>query len=280
MRLLILLVFSAPFALVAQNKLDDAFLAFSDENYEHAIELVTEVLENEKLADGYMLRADALHKQSNFINALADYDFAEKLGYSDDDLFQNRGICRSSLGMYDAAEKDFWRHLEVHPENAKSHYYLGVIDYMNGLMKDAIEHLDYALKFDADFMPSWYLKGAVYGEMGSYKKAKQAFDKASELAPDFHRVKMNLAILHLEQMQYEDAEYILSELILADESLTAEVFYYRGEARHFLKNHVGACEDWTEAAALGDDDAQANYDRICLKGKVNVKKKKRVYAEF
>jgi tetratricopeptide (TPR) repeat protein len=280
MRYLILFLFTAPFALVAQNKLQDAYLAFADENYELTVELVTEVVENEKLAEGYMLRADALHKQSNFINALADYDFAEKLGYSDDDLFQNRGICRSSLGMYDAAEKDLWRHLEIHPENATSHYYLAQIDYMNGLMKDAMEHLEYALKFDDEHMPSWYLKGAAYGEMGDYKKAKQCFERAAALKPEFHRIQLNIALIYLEQLRYADAEFILQELRLADESLVAEVLYYRGEARYFQKDIEGACEDWTEAAALGDEDAQVNYDRICVKQKENLKKKKRTYAEF
>ncbi|MCB0760067.1 MAG: tetratricopeptide repeat protein [Flavobacteriales bacterium] len=264
----------------AQSDVSDARDAYFSGDYEACISLTTALIDVERNAEAYLLRAQAFHKQGKFAQALADYDYAEKRGSADEELYLNRGICRSSLQLYDAATKDLWRFLELSPDHALAYYYLGEVDFMLGNTEAALEFIGHSLELDDDYMPAWYLQGAAFAEKGKWRKARESFDRAAQIDPSFRRIQLNIALTCIEQMEFDEANEILSNLLLEDDTLLPEVYYYRAEVKYFQKDHVGACEDWKQSADLGDEDAATNWERVCQKGKDSIKQKRRTYAEF
>ena len=248
--------------------------------YELAIDNVDLAINLGKQGNYYKLRADCHHKMESFASALADYDFAEKRGCTDLDLYINRGICRISMGMYDQGEMDLWRHLEAFPEDEKALYYLGEAEYLQFNNKACLNYLNQAIEADPEYMDAYYLRGANYVEMGRMDLAEKDFEMCVELNPDFQRNVLNLAIINIENLQPEEALISLHDLHSEDEELMAEILYYKAEAHYALHNQEEACFLWQQAAELGDVYAEKNYTNVCEKGNGRHKKKKVSFATF
>lgn len=248
--------------------------------YDEAIILLNQAIALGKQGEHYKLRGDCFQKKGEFASALADYDFAERRGCTALDFHLNRGICRISMGMYEQAERDLYRHLEAFPEEAKAHYYLGASAYMQFENKISTRHLEDALLIDDDYMDAHYLMGANYAETGKTALAEQSFQICRELKPDFARIDLNLAILAIENLDPDGALEILSNLVPEDDAMKAEIHFHLGEAYFAMHDKMQACEQWNAAADLGDTFAKRNHQNICVKGNDRHKKKKTTFAEF
>jgi len=254
--------------------------AYEAEEFPDAVDYLDEALSLGKQGNFYKLRGDCFQKMRNFGSALADYDFAERRGCTDLDLNLNRGICRISMGLFEAAEKDLYEHLEVFPDDAKAHYYLGEANYMMFENKRSIAHLDDALMIDDEMLEAHYLLGANYSELGKLKEAKGEFQICRRLKPGFIRIDLNLAILALEDANAEEAVAILTRIVPDSDELTAEVHFYLGEAYYAVHEKDQACQQWSAAAELGDSFGKRNYENICVKKNGRHKKRKASFVQF
>ncbi|NNE56143.1 MAG: hypothetical protein HKN32_08990, partial [Flavobacteriales bacterium] len=60
--------------------------AYEAEDFDLAIQCVDQAISISRKGDYFKLRGDAFHKQEEFGSALADYDFASKMGCLSTDL--------------------------------------------------------------------------------------------------------------------------------------------------------------------------------------------------
>lgn len=254
--------------------------AYGAEEYLQAIDILDQAISIGKQGNYYKLRGDCFQKMRNFGSALADYDFADRKGCTDLDLNLNRGICRISMGLFEAAEKDIYHHLEAFPEDAKAHYYLGEANYMMFENKASVAHLEAALNIDDELMEAHYLLGANYSEMGKLKQAEEQFQICRRLNPNYLRIDLNLAILAMEDTNPDEAIGILSRIVPDSDELKAEVHFYLGEAYYALHDKDQACEQWSAAADLGDSYGKKNHDNICVKNNGRHKKRKASFVQF
>ena len=263
----------------AQSPIAIAQKHYIEGNFELEITAATVALGGETIAEAYYCRANAHHKLGHFTEALEDYDRARINGYSDDELYLHRGICKVSLMMYESARIDLMQHLEYHPEDPKSYYWLATIEYMNMENKSSLRYLDEALGIDTTYADAYYLRAANMAELNKTNLALEDFQSALQSNPALLRAKFHMAVLLIGMGQYEYAFELLSELRLESTDFISEVLYYRGEVLYYLHDLDGACSDWNESAQLGDRDAQHNHKKVCAeKGKL--KSKKRTYFQF
>jgi tetratricopeptide (TPR) repeat protein len=252
---------------------------YNQGNFEQAISAATVAIGGESIAEAYYCRANAHHKLGHFTEALDDYDRARINGYSDDELYLHRGICKVSLMMYESGRIDLMQHLEYHPEDPKPYYWLATIEYMNMENKSSLRYLDEALAIDTTYADAYYLRAANMAELNKTNLALEDFQSALLSNPKLLRAKFHMAVLLIGMGQYEHAFELLSELRLESIDFVSEVLYYRGEVLYYLHDLDGACADWNESAQLGDRDAQHNFKKVCAeKGKL--KNKKRTYFQF
>lgn len=254
--------------------------AYEAEEFPDAVAYLDGAISLVKKGDFYKLRGDCFQKMQNFASALTDYDFAERRGCADLDLNLNRGICRISMGLFEAAEEDLYHHLDASPDDAKAHYYLGEANYMMFENKRSIAHLDDALMIDDEMLEAHYLLGANYSELGKLKEAKVEFQTCRRLKPKYMRIDLNLAILALEDANPDEAIVILSRIVPDNDELTAEVHFYLGEAYYALHQKDQACQQWSAAAELGDSFGKKNHDNICVKKNGRHKKKGSSFIQF
>lgn len=270
-----------PLLSLGQDELSSAQSLYSTGKYEDAIRVlmpVTRVAEPDPMA--MKLRGDCYQKLENLEAALSDYDQARKLGYADYDLFLNRGICKISMGRYDEARSDLMACLQRDSRDAKAYYWMATIEYMNLENKASVRYLDEAIYLDSTFADAYFLRAANYVEQKKELFALEDFDMAYKMNPSMHKAKLNMAVLFIDMGRTRSAVELLSELKLEQTDFVAEVLYYRGEARFMLHDLEGACMDWNEAATLGDVDALANQQRLCIDKKGKTRFKKRQYVQF
>jgi tetratricopeptide (TPR) repeat protein len=265
--------------LVAQSPLSIAKAHYDAGRYDQAIAAATVALGGEAGAEAYYCRANAHHKLGHFTEALDDYDRARINGYSNDELYLHRGICKVSLMMYESARIDLMHYLEYNAGDARPYYWLASIEYMNMENKSSLRYLDEALAIDSSYADAYYLRAANMAELNKTNLALEDFQSALQFNPQLLRAKFNMAVLLIGMGQYEFALEMLSELRLENIDFISEVLYYRGEALYYMHDLEGACNDWGESSQLGDRDAQHNHKRVCAeKGKL--KNKKRTYFQF
>ncbi len=250
--------------------------------YEKAVPQLSALLTSTDIKNGeaYKLRADCFQKLGENALAHEDYDRARLHGYNSEDLYLNRGICKTSLSMFDDARQDLIVYVEKNQEDARGYYWMANLEYMNMDNKACLRYVDEALFLDSTYADAYYLRGAVYVEQGKTNFALEDFETAYSLDPRLFRAKLNIAVLLIDAGQYENALEVLVELKTEPIDFIAEVLYYSGETHYMLHDMEGACAEWRESAALGDKDAESNFKKICMDKSGKVRFKKRNYAEF
>jgi tetratricopeptide (TPR) repeat protein len=258
--------------------LGDAQALYDGGLYEEALEIVE--IQQFDDARAWFIKANCLHKMESFNEALMCYRQAKKLGYADDDILLNAGICAFSAGELENAEEAIWKYLGRHDDDPVALYYMGAIEYMRLDNKRSVEYLQMAIDLNPDYNDALYLMGANMMEKRKYHQATSWFEQAAHSTNAEPRAELNLALVQIELMNFEGALKVLKEIEKGDPTFMPEVYYYMGEAHFALKNQEQACDFWSRAMAHGDADAERNYQGICEQGKQRVKKKRRSYSEF
>jgi tetratricopeptide (TPR) repeat protein len=226
-----------------------------------------------------ILRADAHQKLGQFNEALMQYNRAEELNHAGDNLHLHRGICLVSLNRFEEAQADLLRAYEQNPSESRVPYYFAAMAYQENDFKRALLYLNDALSIAPDYFDAIYLMGAVHYEMGKPVLAEKAFQNCLNLRDD-ERSRLNLAAMLLEQKQYKAAFEHFDVLVnSSDDDVARDAYYQRGVSRHETRDFKGACEDWANAAALGDSDAQ-NYGTTLCQGRGKLRKRKSVHVAF
>lgn len=264
----------------AQSALDQAREAYAAGNYEVALSNAQIAVAQHASPEALFCRADSYHKLGSFSNALDDYDKARSAGYSADDLYLNRGICKISMALFESAKVDLINYLQRNEDDPKVYYWLATAEYLMMETRASLRYIDEAIYRDSLYSEAYYLRAANYADQKKLNLALEEFRHAYDLKPDLHRAKMNMAIILLGMGQNRNAIEMLSELKLENIDFTAEVLYYRGEALYNMHDMEGACGDWVEAAEMGDDDAEYNYRKLCIDKNDKPRFKRRSYFQF
>lgn len=276
----LLLLLSSLTSMWAQDEMDNARKAYHEEEYEEALVILTEFLEKGANPDALMLRGDCLQKIGDYSMALTDYDKARVYGCKDDQLFLHRGICKSSMELFDSAKLDLVTYIDKQSDDPAGYYWMAAIEYLNAENKACQRYVDMALAIDSTYSDAYYLRGANLADQGKNLQAMEAFQQSFEFNPKQHRAKLNVAVMLIDMGQFANALEMLSELRLESIDFHAEVLYYRGEAFYLSHDIEGACNEWSEASSLGDPDATMNYKKLCMDKGGKPKFKRRSFGQF
>lgn len=114
-----------------------------EDNYEKAIELFTEAIEEDReYARAYFHRGNAKRELGKYEEAIADYDTAIDLDPENTGAYGNRGITKLRLGKYEEAIADYDAAINLMPEHSKgytnkSEAYINMGDF-NQAQQDAL----------------------------------------------------------------------------------------------------------------------------------------------
>ncbi len=175
------------------------------ENFEAAIKDFNKVL---KLDSTYYLaynnRGSSRYNNQNIADAsiidlrMAEADFNKCLKLRPDFelAYRNRGIVRFYMDSLSAAYKDLWTAIQLDPNDANAHYYMGKTLFKQNNFPVAIQFYDNAVKL-VNYKADMFLdRGICKLEMGDYEGSKEDFVMASLINKQDPKISYHMARLY------------------------------------------------------------------------------------
>ncbi len=119
-------------------------------------------------------------------------------------------------GKYEEAEKSFRKSIELNPEHALAHDWLGMILLSKGELDEAQIELETALKLDPESVSAHLNLGKVYLNRNENEKAEMEFGTALKLEPEYADAYEGLGLILLSKGEYEKAEMEFETAIKLD----------------------------------------------------------------
>jgi Flp pilus assembly protein TadD len=138
--------------------------------------------------------------------------------------YKNLGFAFYKTEMYDEAEREYKKILDIDGENAEAHFYLGLIELMRKNLETARDYLQTAAEKEKRVSILNNL-GYVCKKMQQPDKAIEYLTQARELAADNLKVMSNLAITLYEQNKLDEAASLFNEIIKASPETITPYMY-------------------------------------------------------
>ncbi len=155
--------------------------------------------------------------------AVSSFQVASILRPKDIDVYMCLGSAFYDLEDFDNSLVVYRRALELEPENAKIHCNLGYLYWGMENITEAIKEYELSIKYDPEYEITYNNLGVIYlDDLAHIDKAKDCFEKAIELNPNYALAYYNLArTLSIKGEKIEAAKYYQDALNI--NSITDEI---------------------------------------------------------
>ena len=117
------------------------------------------------------LRGMVACERGNYDSSLADFDLAITGQPENNQFYRGRSLARSALGRYREALEDAGRLVRLVPQQAESHYALGMALQGMGRLGEALRAFDEALVRRPELIYPLRARADVYERLGDMKRA-------------------------------------------------------------------------------------------------------------
>lgn len=132
----------------------------------------------------FIQRADIYAAQDKTDSAIDNYNLALEINASLADAYFGRGKVRYGLEQYDLARADFLEAKDRDPDNADILYYLGkAYEQYSEVDVNARNYYEQALELRPDFVAVRVELGTMYSDLAMYDEALEQFTEAIRLDP-------------------------------------------------------------------------------------------------
>lgn len=131
------------------------------------------------------------------------------------------GILLENSGLYELAEAEFRRAIELAPADSDGYRRLGQVFERNNRVDDAIASYRKAIEVDPAYYRNYQALGAFYFQHGKYSEAAKEFEKTVSLAPDESSAHYALATAYVSSGRFPEAERELRSSLALKESSNA-----------------------------------------------------------
>ena len=175
------------------NLLEEANLLFAEKNYDGAISLLEQFLEqNPGAYQTHLSTGDCYREKGEFDKAIEEYNKALEQALADEEMGkETAAIALASLGEtslrqedFEEAQDYFKQSIEMYPENEILAYNVGEICFSNQKIDEAIYYFELSTQIKSDWGPPYLKLGYTYLNKGDYEKAKLNLNKFLELDPE------------------------------------------------------------------------------------------------
>jgi len=120
------------------------------------------------------------YKKGDFKNAYIDYNKAIEYGAGAklNDVYNNRGDLRMTMGDVDGGIADFNKAISIDPDYAQAYYNRGNAWMRKDSLLRAIDDYNRAAGIDKTLYPAMNNRGHAYSFLGKYDKALESFNQA------------------------------------------------------------------------------------------------------
>ena len=125
----------------------------------------------------------------------------------------SRILSRDSIGQHDRAIEEAKKAIELDPNFADAHAWLGQLYILTGQADKTIPHIEVAMRINPNF-PFWYdyTQGYAYYFMGQFDKAADNIEMAVDRNPNVYFTRLAYAASLAMAGRQDDAEWQIEEL--------------------------------------------------------------------
>jgi len=109
------------------------------------------------------------------------------------------GMAYLKRGMLNEAQQEFEMAIKLYPNHAKSYYNLGLVYHQKGILKKAMENFNRSVTLNPDFMRAHYNLATLYAQQGSMDLAIRHYVKVTELDAEVIEAHYNLGLAYATQ---------------------------------------------------------------------------------
>ncbi len=190
-------------------------------------------------------------------NALSALQMATELLPDDAETHYNLGVALNDCGQLDAAVISYGHALEIGPDYAAAHYNLGVVLQRLGQLDDAVVSYNRGLSINPDFAEAHNNLGNALKGLGQLDGAVASYSRAAEIKPDFTEAHYNLAAALNNLGQLESAVVSYSRAVEIKPDFT-EAHYNLGAALNGLGQFESAVASYRRALKIDPEFADAH----------------------
>ena len=182
----------------------------------------------------------------------------------DDSL--NLGLAFFTTDMYDEAEREFQKVLNVDSNHAESNFYLALISLFKKHYHRACDFCTVSLKINKYNERTYNNLGVIFIHLGKLDEAEEMFQKALERNDNEAKYHTNLGIVYYKQGRYEEATKQLHKAIKFDNQLPIAYFHLALALMRLgdIESSLAIYNRLLEFNHLSDKDMASIYNNLGL----------------
>ena len=208
------------------------------------------VVAEKQLTDkDYFQKGSSLFQQSNFTDAIIQFDKAINLNPSYTEAYGDRGASKANLGQYEGAVLDYQKAEELGLKTSILYSNWGYAYYQLKQPDKALTYLEKAIEIDPNNGYAYKCKGDIKYDKNDNKGAEQDYTRAISSNPNASNYfARGLAFYYLKD--YKKAIADMDKAIQLNPN-SAQYYFDRGDAKDMINDFDGACRDWQTAKEKG-----------------------------
>ncbi len=164
-----------------------------------------------------------------------------------------KGIVLNQLGERDSSIRIHSRIISADPENKYAHFFISLPLFTEKKNKEAVLHLETAIKIDPAFTDASFMLGRWYDTENQYEKAYAVFRKSTEASPESAAAWKNFALFMAQKGKYRESVDYFKTAIKQDSTET-DLYPLMAESYMKLKSYKNAVESYRKAISLTPDE--------------------------
>jgi lipoprotein NlpI len=206
--------------------------------------------------DGYESRGNAYRHQSQYDEAIADYNHSLQVKSDYSLAYYYLGLTHGLDGQYDAAIADLIRYVEMEPKDSDGFAVRGLEYYEEGQYTAAITDFSKALELEPNRQYAFVERGSAHFLAGQTSQAKADFELAIAADSSTSSAVYAALWLHLAKVRlHEEGNDELNEV-----AQKANLSNWPGPV---LKFYLGQTTEDDLMAATADPDPETHVGRAC-----------------
>ncbi len=240
-------------------------LYYKLENYEKAIKMLSGATSLDKeMNKAYDLKMMSYIKLKKYNKALLESNHLLELNKTLHNYYWH-GYIADKLKIYNLAENDFRKAIELSDKDIKSHIALADILYKSSKFDQSINICNKAINIDSKCKDAYWIRSRAYKEKFDYSKAIDDLSKVIVIDNNNEKAYFTRGLYYQEFNQHQSAINDFSKVLSLD-SDNALAYFYRAKSNEEITQYKKAISDYKKYISFTNDNADAN-DRLALVNK-------------
>ncbi|GHT67615.1 hypothetical protein FACS189452_05680 [Bacteroidia bacterium] len=230
--------------------------------HEEAMEAFTQALTlNSALSDAYYYRAALHFAAGQYDDAIGDYTECIRVSPKYADAYNDRASCYRQMGQYDLAIEDYTQAININKTTHFLYTNRGSVYRMDKRYEEAIKDYDVALSLTTENKALILNnKGLTHDGMGDFESAVKDFLAAQQADATYLYAYNNAGNAYYKLKKYAEAKEQYNKAIEINPNF-GEAYLNRGIVLEMLRED--ACADWSKAAELEIKIANSYIAKQC-----------------